>query len=621
MKKLFFEILLLSLFPFSFQAQLQLGSMLAGEGNGDFFGSSVALSADGQVLAVAAPSHDNVNGETAGQVKVFGWNGTDWVQKGDSFEGGSEGDVLGHSIALSADGQILAIASIGYDVAGVGNDVGKVDVYNWNGSSWVAMGTPIVGDMAGIYLGYSVSLSASGASLAIGVPFYSANFNALSGRVLTYVWDGNMWQLSGVLDGDNAGDRLGSVVAFSSDGFTLAAGAPFYTNTTGGKGVAYVYEWDGMNWALKGDAIYGVEGGYFGNSVALSGNGDVVAIGAPNYEMNGAQAGFVRTYIWDGSDWIQQGEDFLGQEGSRLETVALSENGMMLAVGAPRHHGYYGNETGVARVFAWDGNEWNQQGIDIEGMLAGDRCGNALALSDDGGVVAVGIYHDDVSGISQAGSVRVFEICPPTSSEISISACQSYTVPSGEVTYTESGVYVDEVLNSEGCGDSIITINLTILPLDNSVTNLDTALVANQTGATYQWVDCNNDYEVIPGAIGQAFIPQESGLYAVVINTPEGCTDTSACHAVVITSVNVQKEENGLIFYPNPAGEELHVELTKNYAVIEAEMKTMLGSTIASWQFYNCSSFVLDFSQPAGIYVVELVLDAQKKKVLKIMLR
>lgn len=92
----------------------QIGQDIVGDGYGDVFGVVVSLSADGATVAVSALAHDDEDiGVDAGQVKVFHYESTNstWAQRGQSIVGEREYDYSGSSISLSADGKILAIAS------------------------------------------------------------------------------------------------------------------------------------------------------------------------------------------------------------------------------------------------------------------------------------------------------------------------------------------------------------------------------------------------------------------------------------------------------------------------------------------------------------------------------
>lgn len=108
------------------------------------------------------------------------------------------------------------------------------------------------------------------------------------------------------------------------------------------------------------------------------------------------------------------------------------------------------------------------------------------------------------------------------------SACDSYTWIDGN-TYTSSNNSATWTLtNSQGC-DSIITLDLTIIPLpDTSLLYIGSSLTANLFADSYQWLDCDDNYSILTGETNQSFFPQSVGNYAVEI-TLNGCTDTSAC--------------------------------------------------------------------------------------------
>ena len=127
-------------------SQYQIGADIEGEAAGDRFGKAVPLSADGNRLAIGAPFNDR-NGNSAGQVRVYDWNGSAWIQAGAVIEGEAAGDRSGKAVALSADGNRLAIGEWGDDSKG--SDTGNVRVFDWNGSAWVKVGSDIIGEAAG----------------------------------------------------------------------------------------------------------------------------------------------------------------------------------------------------------------------------------------------------------------------------------------------------------------------------------------------------------------------------------------------------------------------------------------------------------------------------------------
>lgn len=99
-----------------------------------------------------------------------------------------------------------------------------------------------------------------------------------------------------------------------------------------------------------------------------------------------------------------------------------------------------------------------------------------------------------------------------------ITACDEYTWING-ITYEESNNTATHTIPegaANGC-DSIVTLDLTIVPEDNSVTQSENTLSANLAGAEYQWLDCNDDYAILPDETNQNFTASEDGNYAVEI--------------------------------------------------------------------------------------------------------
>ena len=181
-------------------------------------------------------------------------------------------DEAGKRVALSADGQTLAVAAHRSD----GNDHptdsnrGHVRVYRHNGTGWNQLGGDhdILGD-ASTSLGYSVSLSGDGNVVAAGA------------ETQTYLrvmrWTGTAWEGMGQNGGvvsANA-DGFGSEVAISDDGHTVLTSARY-----DGDLYAYAYNAEQNTWSLMpGVTTYGmhVGSGWYGYRIALSGDGKTAA--------------------------------------------------------------------------------------------------------------------------------------------------------------------------------------------------------------------------------------------------------------------------------------------------------------------------------------------------------
>ena len=388
-------------------SQMQMGENIDGEAAGDNSGWAVSLSSDGSMVAIGAPFNGG-NGSNSGHVRVYNWNGVNWVQVGADIDGEAAGDNSGWAVSLSSDGSMVAIGAPLN--GGNGSNSGHVRVYNWNGVNWVQVGADIDGEAAGDKSGWSVSLSSDGNKLAIGAPINSANGSA-SGHVRVYNWNGADWiQIGEDIDGEAINITFGDAVSLSSDGNRVAIGAPF--NNTNGAGDEQIYEWNGGSWSQVGTNISEeAPNDGSGQSISLSNDGNRVAIGATSNDGNGMNAGHVRVFEWDGGNWSQIGSDIDGEGDNDTSgaSVSLSSNGDKVAIGAPYNDGN-GMNAGHARVFGWDGGSWSQIGFDIDGEEESDQSGTSVSLSSNGNRLAIGAIGSDGNGTgTDAGSVRVFE--------------------------------------------------------------------------------------------------------------------------------------------------------------------------------------------------------------------
>jgi hypothetical protein len=137
----------------------QVGADIMGEAADDVSGSSLSLSADGGRVAIGAHKNDG-GGADAGHVRVFEYDTSSWVQLGADIDGEAADDYTGVSVSLSADGGRVAIGAHFND--GSGTDAGNVRVYEYDTSSWVQLGADIDGEAANDRSGHAVSLSADG---------------------------------------------------------------------------------------------------------------------------------------------------------------------------------------------------------------------------------------------------------------------------------------------------------------------------------------------------------------------------------------------------------------------------------------------------------------------------
>nr|MBT4215420.1 T9SS type A sorting domain-containing protein [Bacteroidota bacterium] len=166
--------------------------------------------------------------------------------------------------------------------------------------------------------------------VAIGAPFNDGN-GTTAGHVRIYEYSAGSWtQLGADIDGEVPGDESGRSVSLSSDGTTVAIGAPYNNGAGAGTdaGHARIYEYSAGSWTQLGADIDGeATGDESGYSVSLSSDGSRVAIGAYKNDGNGTDAGHVRVYsiCFDTIQQQPQSNTFYTVPGDAYFTVIHSD--------------------------------------------------------------------------------------------------------------------------------------------------------------------------------------------------------------------------------------------------------------------------------------------------------
>jgi hypothetical protein len=200
-----------------------------------------------------------------------------------SLSAGQDGDAFGGAVVVSADGSTLAVGSLKSK-----SDQGSVTVFGRSGGKWVQ--EEVLADANGTakyWFVYSMAVSKDGNTLAIGAVYADVSGKADQGNVLVFARADGAWKLQKTLVGETgaAGDIFGGSVALSADGNTVAIGAAGDdVGTVADQGSATVFVRSGADWSLQ--QVLTVTGGEakanYGSSLSLSSNGDTLAVGGPN---------------------------------------------------------------------------------------------------------------------------------------------------------------------------------------------------------------------------------------------------------------------------------------------------------------------------------------------------
>ncbi|MBK7827081.1 hypothetical protein [Nannocystis sp.] len=443
-----------------------VGYFKASNTEGDSFGSTVALSADGQTLAVGAYTEDSaatgIDGDqsdnsaaNAGAAYVFVKVGGAWSQQAyikasntgtlDRFGG----DFWSNNIALSADGNTLVVTAYAEDsgATGVGGDQGSdaatesgaVYVFNrvntaWSQQAYIKASNTGAKD----YFGWSATLSADGDTLAIGATGEDSgatgingdqgdNSVAGAGAVYLFVRANGAWSQQAYIKPSSTGKgyNFGGSVALSGDGNTLAVGA------VGQSGV-YVFVRANNVWSQQAHvkASNAESGDVFGQSVALSTDGNTLAVGAcyedsaatgvdgDQANNNAMDSGAAYVFVRANNVWSQQAYVKASNTGANDWfgwALRLSADGNMLAVGAYNEDsaaaGVGGDQAnnaatsaGAVYVFVRANDIWSQRAyVKASNPATNDKYGTALALSGDGRLLVAGAPSEASAAVGIGG--------------------------------------------------------------------------------------------------------------------------------------------------------------------------------------------------------------------------
>lgn len=457
-----------------------------------------------------------------------------WNQLGADIDGLVANEQSGTSNDLNADGTVLIVGAPRAMDNGI--MTGKARVYEWNGTNWTQRGDDLIGSNQGDVFGEAVSISSDGNTIAVGAPgFLNPTYLSPTGPMgytRIFEWNGTSWIQKGTdINGEAPNDVAGSSISLNTNGNRIAIGASSNDGVNGSSsGHCRIYEWNGSSWNQLGSDIDGEAANDFSGSVSINATGTIVAIGASGNDAGGTNTGQVRVYEWNGSSWIQKGTDIDSDNtnASFGYTITLDTSGSTFIAGG---YSFVNGALGFIKVFSWDGTGWVQKGETILGTAGSDFFGTAVGISQDGSVITA-------SSLTLVnGYVRVFKFIGSS--------------------WIQQGADILGETNGDQFGRSL-------------------SLSAN-------------------GSILAAGTPFNDG------------NGTSAGHVRVFenTTLSTSNFENSTIsFYPNPTNNIVNFSSPETIEIIS--LYNLLGQEVLSKEI-NSNEFKLDISsQPSGTYIAKI---------------
>lgn len=366
------------------------------------FGTAVALSANGDSLAVGASWEDSgstgVNGDPydtsateSGAVYVFARTNGTWAQEAYVKASNTDiGDQFGHAVALSGDGNTLAVGAYGEGSGATGingnqldnseGDSGAVYAFTRAGGVWTQEAyVKASNSRMGFDFGRDLALSSDGNTLAVGARDEGSDSKGIdgdpwnlsaykAGAVYVFTRASGVWTQQAYVKASNtdAGDRFGTV-ALSGDGDTLAVGAVFEASSARG-----VYGDETSNWLPNSGAVY----------VFTRANG----IWTQQAYMKSSNADFGDVFGFSLG---------LSMDGNTLVVGAFWEDGASSGVGGNQTSNAL-TDSGAAYVFTRANGAWAQtEYLKAFNPGANDQFGGTVAISGDGNMVVVGAMWED----------------------------------------------------------------------------------------------------------------------------------------------------------------------------------------------------------------------------------
>jgi hypothetical protein len=387
------------------------------------FGDSVAISEDGTTAIVGKPQDSTSPNVYNGSAYIFVKSGDTWVEQAklDALDKGNF-DNFGNSVAISDDGNTVLIGS--YQKTGTYSNQGAAYAFVRYGTDWYYMSQLAASDPnPQDQFGYSVALSGDGNTALIGARVEDSSGTSNNGAAYVFTtsssWSSYTEQQKLTASDKDNGDYFGSSVALSTDGSTAIIGVPYEaTSPNYYNGAAYVFVRSFGSWSQEAKLLASDidNGDQFGQSVALSGDGNTALIGAP-YDASPPKYGVGSAYIFTRSFgvWTQEfklAPSDLSDYDNLGWSVSLSTDGTKALVSAQSGELGSLSDAGSVYVFVKPSSTWTQQQklFASKALNNGDAFGRSVSISGDGNVGIIGTpYAEESSEVSDLGTAYIFD--------------------------------------------------------------------------------------------------------------------------------------------------------------------------------------------------------------------
>lgn len=586
----------------------QIGQALIGSDGQDEFGHAIDLSNDGQRCIVGAHAA-NINGwYNAGEVRILQWNPNRnrWQPLYTRYQGTSPGVRAGTSVAISGDGNVIAIGEPGNDDLGV--DRGMVVIFAFTGMEWQNIGT-LYGTNMYDQFGWRIDLNQDGSVIVISSESSPNGSTPYAGDVKVYENQGAGYvQKGSTIYGNSTDAKFGESLKVNGDGTVFIVTTPLLEVGGSVVGEVEVYQFASGAWQTKGGTFTGLQlQTSLGHSADIDITGDRISF--TSFERLSTSSSVqrrIKTYDWNGSTWALNGtlnpptgSVFFGSY------ISLSKDGHRLA--SSDIHATF-NQSSQGGIYIYEESSsgiWTLVHTPVKGNDFLDKFGHRLALDSTGQRLFASSINSNQYG-PQTGEARLFCADGKTGHD-TIQSCGPIWILGTKYTTTcDTASMLYPLAN--GC-DSVVMIRVEVTEIDENVYVSNSTLTSGEANAsTYQWMNCVNK-NIIPGATSQSFTPTQDGTYAVIINKGT-CTDTSAC--IVLHDVSLREQDiQQLNVFPNPGNGRYTLTFPSEYNELKLEIYAIDGRRIYTTSHVNTDVMEVELNLPSGMYVFRAICDQQ----------
>ena len=487
-----------------------------------------------------------VDGASSNRVTVKAFNGVSWITIGvDGFSG-----INTSYVNLKFDGTTAYVA---YQD---GSNSNKLSVMKFDGANWVQVGP--AGFSPGVASEISLTMLGS-------MPYVSFKDASVSDELSVMYFDGANWQNLGA-----AGITTGGIgkTSISNDGTGIFVA--FIDAANSNKLSVMTYN---GSWNLVGTAGF-TPGAADYIDLEFSGTDPYVSYQDASY-------GFRANVMWfDGTGWLEVGIPGFTPSQALYTSLAFEGGYPMVA------------------FQDYDGGSYKASVMKYEPCFDADLptisldqttiCKNMpLTMTIDAGNLNSADYWS-VYGGSCGGTLLG-----------SFAGTSGVLFPQGSTTFYVRGE--PHCVTPQPC----VNIAVTVIPVDSSVTISGGTITAVSSAGTYEWLNCEMGYSVIPGETGQSFAVTSNGSYAMKISE-NGCVDTSSCYT--FTSAGIENEmSNAVLIYPNPANDHVTIKFPGGAENGYVTLSDLDGRILLSQTFENAAHFkLLPGDLANGIYLMTI---------------